>query len=163
MILGAKRNLACKLAQGTIIAHWDDDDWIAPHRLRYQVDALKQEKADLCGAGRQLYYSPAANQAWLYEYPATIRRWLAGNTLCYRKAFWEKNPFPEIAVGEDTRFVWSPQARNAVVVPEHTFYVGLVHEANTSRKNVRGPYWHSHSVEEVQRLLGADLAFYHTQ
>jgi hypothetical protein len=162
MILGAKRNLACGLAQGTIIAHWDDDDWIAPHRLRYQVEVLEREKADLCGASRQLYYNPSTNRAWLYEYPMSIRRWLAGNTLCYRKAFWVKNPFSEIAVGEDTRFAWSPKARNAVVVPDHTFYVGLVHSANTSRKNVTGAYWHPRPVEEVQRLLGADLAFYHS-
>jgi len=35
--LGVKRNIACEQARGTIIAHWDDDDWHAPHRLRYQV------------------------------------------------------------------------------------------------------------------------------
>ena len=160
MILGTKRNLACELARGTIIAHWDDDDWIAPNRLRYQVEVLEREKADLCGAGRQLYYNPSTNRAWLYEYPVSIRRWLAGNTLCYRKAFWAKNPFPEISVGEDTRFAWSPKSRNAVVVPDHTFYVGLVHSANTSRKVVTGPYWHPCSVEEVRRLLGEDLEFY---
>jgi O-antigen biosynthesis protein len=162
MILGAKRNLACELAQGTIIAHWDDDDWMAPYRLRYQLEVLEREKADLCGAGRQLYYSPTTKQAWLYEYPVTIRRWLAGNTLCYRKTFWAKNPFPKIVVGEDTRFTWSPKAKNAVVVPDHTFYVGIVHSANTSRKVVTGPYWHPHPVEEFHRLLGADLNFYHS-
>src|SRR5690242_6781724 len=32
--VGAKRNLACEQARGAIIAHWDDDDWHAPHRLR---------------------------------------------------------------------------------------------------------------------------------
>ena len=43
MVLGAKRNFACNLAQGSIIAHWDDDDWIAPHRLSYQVEALERQ------------------------------------------------------------------------------------------------------------------------
>ena len=32
-VLGAKRNLACELAAGLLIAHWDDDDWQAPRRL----------------------------------------------------------------------------------------------------------------------------------
>lgn len=32
--LGPKRNLAVSLARGELIAHWDDDDWSAPHRLR---------------------------------------------------------------------------------------------------------------------------------
>jgi glycosyltransferase involved in cell wall biosynthesis len=35
MTVRAKRNLACEEARGEIIAHWDDDDWHAPHRLRY--------------------------------------------------------------------------------------------------------------------------------
>lgn len=31
--IGAKRNLACERAKGKIIAHWDDDNWIADWRL----------------------------------------------------------------------------------------------------------------------------------
>jgi glycosyltransferase involved in cell wall biosynthesis len=160
MILGAKRNLACEKAQGSIIAHWDDDDWIAPHRLSYQVAELERSNADLCGAGRELYYDPVADRAWFYEYPPALRRWLAGNTLCYRKAFWAKNRFPNIAIGEDTHFTWSPLARNATVLADHRFYVGLVHAGNTSRKTLTGPYWHPSSVEEVRQVLGEDLEFY---
>jgi glycosyltransferase involved in cell wall biosynthesis len=55
MILGAKRNHACEMARGQIIVHWDDDDWIAPWRLSYQVEVLQTAGADLCGAVRQLY------------------------------------------------------------------------------------------------------------
>jgi len=160
MILGAKRNLGCKLAQGTIIAHWDDDDWIAPHRLCYQVEVLEQQKKDVCGTGRLLFYSPSTGKSWLYEYPATIHRWLAGGTLCYRKSFWLHNPFPEIAKGEDTRFVLNPKVLNAVVIPDYSFYVALIHPANTSQKVVSGLYWHPHPVEEIYRLLGPDLVFY---
>jgi len=160
MILGAKRNFACKLAQGSIIAHWDDDDWIAPHRLRYQVEVLEQQQKDVCGTGRLLFYNPSLSQSWLYEYPHTVRRWLAGGTLCYRKSFWEYNPFPDIAKGEDTRFIWNSKAMNAIVVPDYSFYVALVHATNTSQKIVNGPYWHPHPVKEIYRLLGSDLAFY---
>jgi glycosyltransferase involved in cell wall biosynthesis len=162
MILGAKRNFACKLARGSLIAHWDDDDWIAPHRLRYQVEILEQQRADVCGAGRQLYYNPVTKCAWLYEFPPSVRKWLAGNTLCYRKAFWASNRFPEIGVGEDTRFIWGPKATNAVVAPDHTFYVGIVHDANTSRKNVTGAYWSPRYVEEIYTLLGDDVGVYET-
>src|SRR5438067_1124522 len=38
--LGAKRNIGCELAAGEFVAHWDDDDWNASHRLRSQVGAL---------------------------------------------------------------------------------------------------------------------------
>ena len=47
-------------------------------------------------------------------------------------------------------------------MPDHTFYVGLIHSANTSRKVVTGPYWHRHAVEEVYQLLGSDLDIYHS-
>lgn len=157
-VLGVKRNLACELARGSIIAHWDDDDWIAPHRLRYQVEMLTNHHVDLCGAARQLYYDPVADKAWLYEYPDVRRRWLAGNTLCYLKTFWQRNPFPEIQVGEDTRFAWSSLATNALAVPDYDFYVGLIHASNTSRKVVTGPYWHPCPSDKVYSLLGSDLA-----
>lgn len=103
---------------------------------------------------------PAADRAWLYEYPVRQRRWLAGNTLCYRRGFWEQNRFPEIQVGEDTCFVWSPQARNAALTPESDFYVGLIHAENTSPKSPQGSYWRPQPLEHVHRLLGQDLAFY---
>jgi glycosyltransferase involved in cell wall biosynthesis len=163
MILGAKRNLACELARGSIIAHWDDDDWMASHRLRYQAKILEQQRADLCGTDHELFYDPETNRAWLYHYPHSIRRWLAGGTLCYRKAFWEKNPFPHISRGEDTHFVWSPRATNAAVVPDFTFYIGIVHAANTTRKAVTGAYWHPHPVAEIHRLIGSDSVFYCSQ
>ena len=38
--IGAKRNLACGLARGEFIVHWDDDDWYPPHRVSAQVGAL---------------------------------------------------------------------------------------------------------------------------
>ncbi len=160
MVVGAKRNLACDLARGQLIAHWDDDDWIAPQRLRHQVEILQRTGADLCGSARQLYYEPAKDRAWLYEFPLVNRRWIAGNTLCYRKSFWERNRFANIQVGEDTRFVWSPEARNAALTTDDQFYVGMVHESNTSPKQLSGPYFHEHPVADVHRLLGEDLAFY---
>ncbi|HEX6482488.1 MAG TPA: glycosyltransferase [Ktedonobacteraceae bacterium] len=160
MILGAKRNLACELAHGSLIAHWDDDDWIAPHRLRSQVELLESQQADLCGASRQLYYKPIDDKAWLYEYFPSTRRVPIGNTLCYRKALWAGSPFPEITIGEDTRFIWSNARKNVALIPDHTLYIGLIHQNNTSQKNLSGPCWRPHSVEEIHNLLGVDLDFY---
>ena len=162
-VLGAKRNLGCRMASGTVIVHWDDDDWMAPHRLSYQVEMLQSQRADLCGARRQLYYDPIHDKAWLYEYPRGrhgARQLPVGNTLCYYKAVWTSNPFPEVAVGEDTRFIWSCASKNLVLLPDHTFYVGLIHSRNTSRKVLAGPYWRPHAVEEVHNLLSSDLDSY---
>lgn len=160
MILGAKRNLACHLARGPIIAHWDDDDWIAPHRLRVQIKLLEQQHAELCGAYRQLYYDRDNDKAWLYQYPLPARRIPLGNTLCYCKSLWERNPFPEIAVGEDTRFAWSRTIRTTAFLDDETFYIGIIHRDNTSRKILTGACWHVHPVEEIYCLFGTDLEFY---
>src|SRR5277367_3370989 len=47
--LGAKRNECVKVSRGGLIMHWEDDDWSAPHRIRYQVDAMLGERAELSG------------------------------------------------------------------------------------------------------------------
>ncbi len=159
-ILGAKRNLACELAHGSLIAHWDDDDWMAPDRLRVQVEMLESQQADLCGACRQLYYEPVDDKAWLYEYFPSTRRVPVGSTLCYRKALWASSPFPEITIGEDTRFIWSNSRKKVALVSDHTFYIGLIHQNNTSQKNLSGPCWRPYPVEEIHDLLGVDLDFY---
>src|SRR5262245_22007784 len=56
MSVGAKRNFACELAKGEVIAHWDDDDWHAPHRLSYQIERLLQANADVCGLQTLLFF-----------------------------------------------------------------------------------------------------------
>lgn len=38
---GARRNIACEQACGDFIAHWDDDDWHAPHPMAYQIEARR--------------------------------------------------------------------------------------------------------------------------
>src|SRR5437867_149441 len=68
MTIGAKRNLAIELSRGELIAHWDDDDWMAPNRLSVQVSALLDHDAEICGGRSLLYYRPEAGDAWLYQF-----------------------------------------------------------------------------------------------
>lgn len=157
LVLGAKRNRACELARGELIAHWDDDDWHAPHRLSYQVGELERAAADLCGPSQLLYASPADRRAWMYAYPQARKRWAAGNALLYRRSMWERNPFPEVAVGEDTRFVWSGAARNLHVQADHRVVVGVVHGRNTSPKGVDGAWWTPVDWSEIEAVVGGAL------
>jgi hypothetical protein len=48
-LIGVKRNRLCELARGDVIVHWDDGDWMAPWRVRYQVECLSAAGADVCG------------------------------------------------------------------------------------------------------------------
>ncbi len=157
MALGAKRNLACELSKGAIIAHWDDDDWQADTRLTLQVAALRETGADVCGVSRPYYCDPDARRAWQYVYPDGGRPWLAGNTLCYTKSFWRRNPFPLVAEGEDALFLWTPVEKKIHDMDGATFCVAVVHARNTSLKRTSGARYRPVPYAEVVRRTG-DLA-----
>ncbi|MGH8065316.1 MAG: glycosyltransferase family 2 protein, partial [Candidatus Entotheonellia bacterium] len=158
--VGAKRNLACQQAQGDIIVHWDDDDWMAPRRLRYQVKNLRAAQADICGLNRVLFYDPRLERAWEYIYPTSDKPWVAGGTLCYTRAFWQQHPFPDLNVGEDSRFVWSTPAKRLLALPDQTFYIALVHPGNTSLKRTSDQRWHPYPAGVIRTLLNEDWGFY---
>ena len=158
--LGEKRNRACELAGGEWIAHWDDDDWQASHRLGYEIGELERHGAELGGAGRQLYADFGRRNAWLYSYPPARRRWVGGSTLCYRRDLWERIRFEPIQQGEDTRFVWAAQAPAPLALDDHAFQVALLHPGNTSRKVTSGSYWQPFAMQQVDLLLGGDAEFY---
>lgn len=160
LVLGAKRNVACRLAGGELIAHWDDDDWHAPHRLSTQVAALSSSGHDICGARSLRFYDPIAGRGWAYRWPATGRIWAAGASLCYRRDLWRRSPFPEVATGEDTRFVWSTAVRSLADVSDADCVVAIIHNRNTVPKSVRGVHWTALPSGEIERLLGSDLAKY---
>src|SRR5712692_5558015 len=161
--IGSKRNLACQQAQGTIIVHWDDDDWHAPYQLSYQVEALLREGTDTCGVRTILFYDVRNHTAWQYTNPSNLRLWLAGNTLCYTKAYWASNRFADINIGEDTRFISHARLERMAVLPDATFHVGIIHEHNASPKRPDHVYWKPYPVEDIQRLMGEDWTFYHAE
>lgn len=156
--IGAKRNMACELAEGDIIAHWDDDDWMSGWRLSYQVAQLRQ--ADICGLNRVLFFDPALSAAWEYVYPGTTKPWVHGATLCYRKSFWEGNLFRNIDVGEDLRFVWNDPEAKILMLADNRFMAALVHPGNASAKRTHDDCWFKLPFSEIRELIGKDWTFY---
>ena len=150
--LGAKRNEACRLAQGEIIVHWDDDDWHAPWRLSYQVGTLLAEQADICGLDRMWFYDAENQRAWQYIYQGRPR-WLAGGSFCYRKSVWERRPFADISAGEDTRFVREAPFKRVFALPRDDFYVARIHARNTCRKQTGGSCWRAVPAAGVRALI----------
>jgi glycosyltransferase involved in cell wall biosynthesis len=160
LTIGAKRNLACKQARGEIIIHWDDDDWYPSRRVGAQVRALQERGADLCGSSRVFYYDPMTDHAWEYHYRGPGPTWVAGNTLAYRRRIWERNMFPDLQIGEDSRFVWSQAGKSIVDLAEPTLCVATVHRTNTSRKETTGAYWREIPNGQVHALLGDERYLY---
>ena len=154
--VGAKRNLACEQAAGPLIAHWDDDDWHAPRRLRCQVEALLHAGADLCGLRTLLFYDASHGRAWRYDYPDGHRPWLSGSSLLYTRNYWMGHRFPEIDVGEDSQFVWGADPRRLAALDDFTIHVGIIHGQNVAPKQTDGAWWRPHPVEEVRQILGED-------
>ena len=157
---GAKRNLACQHSTGTLIAHWDDDDWYAPWRLTYQVEQLLQANADICGLDRLFFYAPKEDKVWEYAYPPDQRAWVYGASLCYTRSFFETHPFADIRVGEDTRFVWADPRARIAALKNFRFMVALVHGKNTSPKLTADSRYFTRALSDVEPLIGKDLPFY---
>lgn len=159
LTLGAKRNFCVSQCRGDLVMHWDDDDWMAAHRISYQVAALDAADAEVCGLAQILFHEPLSGRTWLYDYPTHERAWLAGGSLLYTKAFWERAPFPDVQVASDTTFVWSQPLHRVAIVPDYRFYVALIHPRNTSPKYVDLDHWTSWPGN-VHALFGADAEFY---
>lgn len=158
--LGAKLNMACELARGRIIAHWDDDDWYAPHRLSYQVRAILTNHTELCGINKLWYMDLRNGDAFRYVYPTDQRMWLLGSILCYTKDLWARNRFREIDVGMDGLFVWATPRERITLLADTEFAVFTIHDHNVSPKRPQGERWHRCSAEEIRRVLGPDWRFY---
>jgi glycosyltransferase involved in cell wall biosynthesis len=150
--LGEKRNLACEIARGELVAHWDDDDWMAPQWLESQVQTLLGQGADICGLDKVFFYAPDTRQAWRYVYDGA-QPWVCGGTLCYTRELWQRARFPPTNVGEDNAFVWSAQPKRLVVNRQNHLYVAMVHRHNTSPKMTTSRRWRSLSAWQVERLM----------
>jgi glycosyltransferase involved in cell wall biosynthesis len=158
--IGAKRNFACEQARGEFIVHWDDDDWYPPERVSKQIRAMGERNCEVSGTSHILYFDLQHKRAWEYRYPNSNASWVGGNTLAYRKRFWARHRFPDIQIGEDSRFVWSARGKSICDLLDPTLCVATAHAENTSRKDLHGAYWHPRSIEQIESLLGDDIHFY---
>ena len=153
LVIGAKRNRACGLARGELVAHWDDDDWMAGWRVRYQVEHLLAAQADLCGLPRLYFHEPATGGTWEFTSPSRDQKWIAGATFCYRKDLWRANPFADIDNGEDARFLWSRRRKRVVPLSDLSFYVARLHPGNTASKRDPSRSWRPLSQSFAAKLL----------
>jgi len=65
-----------------------------------------------------------------------------------------------VAIGEDTRFVFSPAVRRVADVGAADHVIGIIHDGNTAPKTVSGAHWAPRPGREAEDLLGPDVTFY---
>jgi glycosyltransferase involved in cell wall biosynthesis len=160
LTVGAARNLGAAAAHGDIIVHWDDDDWIGPHRLSRTVEHLETTGSLVTGLGQLVCYRPHHGDAWRYTPLAGDPPFLAGGTLAYRRSAWQRHPFPPLAIGEDAAFVGALEPGDVTALPDDGWYVALIHAGNTAPKNLADPRWSEVAIGEVADRIHADGAFY---
>ena len=76
-----------------------------------------------------------------------------GRTACYLAERIAETGKPVHFDVVDT-FAGAARAREICVMPDNRFFVGLVHSANTSAKQVRDPRWRRCDVGAVRELIG---------
>ncbi len=134
---------------------------MASNRVSYQVGQLHDGPPDaLFGLDTLLFYEPDADRAWRYVYNDPGRKWVGGGTFCYRKDFWRRRPHPDMNEGADTAYVWKLAQDQVVPHTDPTFYVCLIHDANTSPKNLQDARYEPHSLNSLESKMGDDLVFY---
>jgi len=157
--IGYKRNLCCDIARGEIIVHWDDDDWSAPWRVSYQVQAI-EDGADICGLADALYYSPSTHKAWKFiaSFPGS-EYWVMGCTMAYRKSVWNSGGFRNLQTTEDDHFILDARKRGATVrvLPDINMFVAIAHSGNTDPKDFRWDFYQPVTRPFIYGVMG-DLA-----
>ena len=131
MSIGAKRNYLCRVAQGKIIAHFDDDDFYGQNYIRDMVSFMTDQKAHFVKlSGFFLYHRPYNVFAYwdlerdfplhfhlapndpVYAQPNNGKmsgKWGYGFSYVFSRMVWESIHFPDQNHNEDLPF-----ARHAV-------------------------------------------------
>lgn len=134
---GEMRNVCAIHAKGEILCHFDSDDWSAPERVTDQMTRLGSTGM-VTGYSNMLFYDERTGKCYHWQHP-NQQRYALGTSLCYRRVWWEKNPFPSIRVGEDSRFFQQALRTGKTVtttVPANKLMVARIHAQQTSRKSL---------------------------
>jgi O-antigen biosynthesis protein len=115
--IGTMRNMACDLANGEIVIHWDDDDWYAPTRVSAQVQPIVEGDADMTALHDTRFFELDSWRFWRCT-PALHGRLFVrdvhGGTLAFRRPLRGANcRYPDISLGEDAWFLQRAIAQGA--------------------------------------------------
>lgn len=152
--LGAKRNRCCELANGEFIFHWDDDDWSAPGRIASQMALLRSEgPAKVTGMRSMLFADYTDGGVWRYTGASNAN---LGTSLAYRRSWWERHPFQDIAKAEDSRFINEAVRRGTYAgTMDFGLMVARSHKANTDKRYYVGSEWTRADVDQLPESFRA--------
>lgn len=100
--LGAKLNLGIEQARGDVIQKLDDDDFYAPGFIERMLAGLAGSKLRNAVAALDCFLVLIAKSGHL---TFSGHGWLAGNSLCFQRALWQKRAFRPVDRAEDWWFL----------------------------------------------------------
>lgn len=155
--LGAKRNHACRLTSSDIIALWDDDDWMAPDRLKVQVARLVESGRQLSCPGTLLHFDVQRGCGYRYR-PAGGPP--ARGPLLFWRSVWQRSPFANRNEGTERPLVASLPGDQILIEPDDRYYLKIIHPGAMSARNMADASWSTCGIGEVVGRLNGDASFY---
>jgi GT2 family glycosyltransferase len=165
--IGSKRNLACELARGEIIAQWDDDDWHGPERLSRQLGPIVAGDAEMTALRDCVLFDVHRWQFWRWSddlHRRMLVRDVLGGTLVFRRRIWEDLArYPDRSLAEDASFLDQAVRRRARLkaLSAAGIYVYIRHDGNSWRfdcEQAMSPAGWQHADEPD--FLAGDRIFY---
>jgi glycosyltransferase involved in cell wall biosynthesis len=149
--IGAKRNIACGLATGAYIVHFDSDDISSPERIADQIHTLQDSQKQVTGYHSILFHELRSVSIVTSDgLRATSGYWrwtsqtaeACGTSFCYRKEWWSKHNFADEHLGEDFLF-WreAVELGEAITVDGGNMICATNHPGNASKRIVAGDDW----------------------
>lgn len=121
--VGLLRNQAIAIAQGDLVAVWDDDDLSHAERLRWQYDALVDQRVPACVVSQVLLWWPARRRMAI----GSRRVW--ENSLLARRTMLPA--YSALERGSDTHVLKSLNADHAIAAVDRlNAYVYVAHDRN---------------------------------
>jgi glycosyltransferase involved in cell wall biosynthesis len=159
MTIGAKRNMACRIATGDVIVHFDDDDWSAANRISHQLTLMALSGKDVVGYNTLLFLHEVDNKIYKYL-NAQGAVYSCGTCLCYTRAWWEEHPFEARDVSEDNAFLFAARGVDNVYAENgEKHMVARIHSSNTNKYDLSlRQWWEEIPIGQVPKEFLSALA-----
>jgi glycosyltransferase involved in cell wall biosynthesis len=136
---GAKRNWLIAHSSGSVIVHFDDDDWYGPGYVQAMLDRLVRADADFITLAIWNERRERDGRRWTRRPKMHSHIWGYGFSYVYRRHVATRVHFPDVTMSEDYAFLHALRhvgLRPALVHDGAGWVERLLHGHNTSARHV---------------------------